>query len=106
MILLLLLLLAMPGPGCLHPGLSPASTLEQCSNALPLGALLVIRVPQEGPGSARPTNLLVGWDGAGILAANAHCISLYWEGDLRNLSYFLNKGKELEFYNCHPTEDK
>ena len=24
---------------------------------------------------------------------NAHCISLYWEGDLRNLSYFLNKGK-------------
>ena len=37
---------------------------------------------------------------------NAHCISLYWEGDLRNLSYFLNKIKELEFYNCHPTEDK
>ena len=23
----------------------------------------------------------------------AHCISLYWEGDLRNLSYFLNKRK-------------
>ena len=36
----------------------------------------------------------------------AHCISLYWEGNLRNLSYFLNKRKELEFYNCHPTEDK
>ena len=36
----------------------------------------------------------------------AHCISLQWEGDLRNLSYFLNKRKELEFYNCHPTEDK
>ena len=24
---------------------------------------------------------------------NAHCISLYWEGDLRNLSYFLTKRK-------------
>ena len=23
----------------------------------------------------------------------------YWEGDLRNLSYFLNKRKELEFNN-------
>ena len=37
-----------------------------------------------------------------------HCtiISFYKEGDLRKLSYFLNKRKELEFYNCHPTEDK
>ena len=26
-------------------------------------------------------------------------VSLYWEGDLRNLSYFLNKRKELEFNN-------
>ena len=24
-------------------------------------------------------------------------LSLYWEGDLRNLSYFLNKRKEFEF---------
>ena len=41
-----------------------------------------------------------------LLLDTAHCISLYWEGDLRNLSYFLNTGKELEFYNCNPTEDK
>ena len=41
-----------------------------------------------------------------VKVAIAHCISLYWEDDLRNLSYFLNKGKELKFYNCHPTEDK
>ena len=47
-----------------------------------------------------------GLTGTGVWLANAHCISLYWEGDLRNLSYFLNKKKELEFYNCHPTEDK
>ena len=28
---------------------------------------------------------------------NAHQLSFYWEGDLRILSYFLNKRKELEF---------
>ena len=26
------------------------------------------------------------------------CLSLYWESDLRNPSYFLNKRKELEFF--------
>ena len=30
---------------------------------------------------------------------NALQLSLYWEGDLRNLSYFLNKRKGFEFYN-------
>ena len=29
---------------------------------------------------------------------NALLLSLYWEGDLRNLSYFWNKRKEMEFY--------
>ena len=29
---------------------------------------------------------------------NARQLSLYWEGDLRNPSYFLNKRKELEFF--------
>ena len=29
---------------------------------------------------------------------NARQLSLYWEGDLRKPSYFLNKRKELEFF--------
>ena len=34
----------------------------------------------------------------------AHQLSLYLEGDLRNLSYFLNKRKEFEFYNRNPAD--
>ena len=32
-----------------------------------------------------------------FLVNNALQLSLHWEGDLRILSYFLNKRKELEF---------
>ena len=31
------------------------------------------------------------------MQCNAHQLSLYWEDDLRNMSYFLNKRKEFEF---------
>ena len=31
-------------------------------------------------------------------------LSLHWEGDLRNQSYFLNTRKELEFYNLNPAD--
>ena len=31
-------------------------------------------------------------------------LSLYWGGDLRSLSYFLNKRKEFEFYNWNPVD--
>ena len=33
---------------------------------------------------------------------SAHQLSLHLEGELRNLSYFLNKRIELEFYNWNP----
>ena len=33
-----------------------------------------------------------------VEVCNARQLSLYWEGDLRKPSYFLNKRKELEFF--------
>ena len=35
---------------------------------------------------------------------NALQLSLYWESDLRNLSYFLNKRKELEYNIWNPAD--
>ena len=34
----------------------------------------------------------------------AQQLSLYWEGDLRKLDYFLNKRKEFEFYKLNPVD--
>ena len=41
-----------------------------------------------------------------LSTTNARQLSLYWEGDLRKPSYFLNKRKELEFFylkSCRPS---
>ena len=70
------------------------------------------------PGESRPVILLppsgLSWSPAGqtwhsilyidLSIDNALQLSLYWESDLRILSYFLNKRKELEYNIWNPAD--
>ena len=67
------------------------------SNLIPLNTLFFRRPVVSVPGPTVGPQIVL--TKSGVLGQHfiARQLSLYWEGDLRNPSYFLNKRKELEF---------